>query len=102
MKSAKFIKKCDWGTGDARLYELSEPVEYDKPWDEEDPPAKMTKYIAVSAANVPFSGPETYIFPADENGEVLKWGELDGSFKGDMDHIKALMRAGFELEDNHD
>ena len=49
MKTARFVKKCDWGTGDARLYELSEPVEYDKPWDDDDPPAKKTKFVAVSA-----------------------------------------------------
>ena len=95
MKTARFVKKCDWGTGDARLYELSEPVEYD-----DDPPAKKTKFVAVSATIVPFSafsGSETFIFPADENGEVIDWGELDGSYSGGLSHIEALERAGFQV-----
>ena len=98
MKTAKFIKKCDWGTGDVRLYELSEPVEYVEPWKYDDPPVKLTKFVAVSAA-IAYSGPETLIFPSDENGEVIDWGELDGSFQGGMDHAEALKRAGFELEE---
>jgi len=103
MKTARFVKKCDWGTGDVRLYELSEPVEYGKPWDDDDPPAKTTRFVAVSATFATFGGQETYIFPADENGEVIDWGELDGSFRGGIDHAKALNQAGFELEErNHD
>ena len=97
MKTARFVKKCDWGTGDARLYELSEPVEYDKPWDDDDPPAKKTKFVAVSATTVPFSGSETFIFPADENGKVIDWGRLDGSYSGGLSHIEALEGAGFQV-----
>lgn len=45
-----------------------------------------------------FSGPETYIFPADKTGEIVNWSELDGSFKGGLDHEQALVNAGFEVQ----
>ncbi|QOI66975.1 hypothetical protein SEA_GARDENSTATE_63 [Microbacterium phage GardenState] len=44
-----------------------------------------------------YSGPETYIFPADEEGNVLDWMELPGSFQGDIDHERALRDAGFTI-----
>ena len=40
---------------------------------------------------------ETYIFPADEDGNVLDWGELEGSYRGGMDHEEALHNAGYEI-----
>ena len=40
----------------------------------------------VSSTNVPFSGPETYIFPANEDGTIRSWGELPGSQRGVLDH----------------
>lgn len=44
-----------------------------------------------------FSGPETYIFPANEDGKVVHWAELEGSFRGGLDHERALRNAGFEV-----
>lgn len=55
------------------------------------------EYVVVSASNVPFSGPETYIFAADEDGKIVRWTELDGSFRGELDHEKALRGAGYEV-----
>lgn len=97
MKTAKLIKRLEGFTGDARLYELSEPVEYDKLWGESDAPAKTTRFVIVSATHAMFSGPETYIFPADENGNVINWGELDGSGKGSLSHESVLEDAGYAL-----
>ena len=97
MKTAKHIKTLKGFAGNASLYELSEPIEYDKPWDDEDPPAKTTKLVVVSAANVMFSGNETYIFPSNEKGEIIDWGELEGSYRGGLDHTEALRNAGFEI-----
>lgn len=98
MKTAKFVKDCEGFTGSAKLYELSEPIEYDKPWDEEDTtPAKKTKFVVVSATHAMFSGAETYIFPANENGEVTDWGELEGSYRGGLSHAVALEGAGFSV-----
>jgi hypothetical protein len=86
-------------TGDAALYKL-------------DPPMKLTKYdyetfeevadgetalVIVSAATVMFSGPETYIFPATESGEVAGWSELTGSYRGGLSHEEALAGAGYVL-----
>ena len=88
MKTATFIKKMEGWRGDARLFTL-------------DPP--MTKYdgteipaVIVSGVNV-IGEPETYIFPADRDGGGFDFGELDGSFKGAIDHAKALENAGYQI-----
>ena len=83
MNTATEIKRLkDW-RGDARVYRLSKPLE-------------GFSHVVVSAANVPFSGPETFIFGGtNEKGEV-EWKELTGSFKGDLDHARALRDAGYE------
>ena len=49
---------------------------------------------------MPFRGPETYIFGADKDGEILSWMELDGSFRGDLNHREALLKAGYELTEH--
>lgn len=97
MNTATKVKELDGFNGHAALYKVEPPMEYDKPWDDDDPPAKTTDFIVVSAASVVFSGPETYIFPANEDGEVIDWGELDGSFKGGLDHSSAIEGAGYTL-----
>jgi hypothetical protein len=99
MRTAKQIpmKNTDW-QGDARLYKLSEPVSYGEClWDDEAEKTE-TEFIVVSANTVVFSGPETYIFPADKDGVVLNWIELSGSFKGGLNHEEALRGAGYEME----
>ncbi len=57
----------------------------------------LPEYVVVSAADVFYSGPETYIFEADAEGEVTNWSELEGSFKGDLDHVQALWEAGYRV-----
>lgn len=90
MKTATFLKKPLGFKGDARLYQLSEPVEgYD---------GDAHTYVIVSAV-IAYSGPETYIFPADEEGRVVDWGELPGSFQGGLDHELALQGAGYGVAD---
>jgi hypothetical protein len=96
-KTATFIKKLKDFTGEACLYKLSEPIEYDEPWDDKGPPAKKTNYVVVSATITPFSGPETYIFPANKEGEIVDWGELEGSYSGGLSHTKALIGAGYKV-----
>lgn len=92
-KTAKFVEKVNGWTGDARVYKLSQPLEgYD--------------HVIVSATMAPFSGPETYIFGAKKDDKpdtkenlwkCADWGELDGSFQGDLDHVAALEGAGYEV-----
>ena len=46
-------------------------------------------FIVVSAVCSTFAH-ETYIFPADQDGNVTDWLELPGSLRGAMDHDRAL------------
>jgi len=62
-----------------------------------DPPLEGAEYVIVSAANVAFSGPETYIFPGGENGMPTSWGELDGSRRGSFTHDEVLEDLGYTV-----
>jgi hypothetical protein len=100
MKVATEIRKLEGFQGDARLFKLSEPVTYDYDYETKQD-RKSTNYVVVSAVNAMFSGPETYIFPADEQGEIVNWSEMDGSYKGELDHARALRDAGYEVQMIH-
>lgn len=65
---------------DQRVYRLSEPITYDN---------GCTSHVVVSAVTV-VGRPETFIFPSDPEGNVLDWGELEGSFQGGLDHEEAI------------
>lgn len=63
----------------------------------------MPSFVVVSAVTpIPGAasgepgGPETYIFEADEDGEIENFDELVGSAQGDLDIAAALRRAGYE------
>lgn len=85
-KQAKFLKDLDGFTGMAKAYELSEPL------------GGFT-HVVVSAATVMHTGPETYIFGADPGTlKVADWCELEGSYRGGLDHEEALRSAGYEVE----
>jgi hypothetical protein len=84
MKTAKFVRDLENWKSDARLYQLS-------------PPLAGNEYAIVSAVCV-FGEPETYIFPADRNGKAIEMLELEGSYKGGLDHGKALENAGYRVE----
>lgn len=93
MKTATLIKdKLPGFAGHAALYRLSEPLGSD--WDEE---SVKTDLVVVSAAVVTYCGPETYIFAADEDGQIASWSELPGSMKGTLSHAEALEGAGYEV-----
>jgi len=83
MMEAKLLKHDLAGfQGSANLYQV-------------DPPLDGHEYVVVSAAMVPFSGPETYIFPASKEGIIYNFGELEGSYRGGLDHEIALKNAGY-------
>jgi hypothetical protein len=90
MIRAKYVKNLLGFTGDARLFSLNEPIAYGND--------KHTDHVVVSAVVAYGSGPETYIFPADAEGSVLSWCELDGSYRGGLDHEEAIRQAGWEVE----
>lgn len=71
------------------VYKVDPPIEYD-----ED---REATYVVVSANTVPYSGPETYIFPSTDGGEVTDWLELEGSYRGGLDHAAALGNAGYTV-----
>ncbi len=92
MGTARYIKRLEGFTGDAALYELNPPLETFNG-------KNAYTFVAVSATIVQFGmgGPETYIFGADEDGEILDLSELPGSFRGGLDHAAALESAGYEI-----
>ena len=96
MKTATYIRSPEGWNGDARLYKLSEPVEYGYSFDD-DEELPTTEFVIVSAVYALFSGPETYIFPANEDGDVLTMSEMSGSYRGGTSHETALERAGFSV-----
>ena len=81
-------------SGEQRFYYLDPPMEPDV-YDTED--MELVSFVVVSAANVPYTGAETYIFRADPWGRVASYGELPGSFQGGWDHEAALIRAGYDM-----
>ncbi len=85
MPTATFIKSLPEWRGDARLYKLDPPMEDD---------GRKHEHVVVSAVSV-FGEPETYIFPANQDGAVTDFGELPGSEKGSLNHESALSRAGY-------
>mgnify|MGYP003388807107 CR=1 FL=1 len=61
-----------------------------------DPPLEGHTYVWVSQA-APLGNWETYIFPANETGEVTDWGELDGSRKGNVDPDDLMRELGYHV-----
>ena len=62
-----------------------------------DPPLDGHEYVTVSAVVAWFSGPETYIFPSTDKGEITGFLELEGSYQGGLNHLEALSNAGYTL-----
>lgn len=95
--NATFIKTFGEGfRGEAKLFKTDFPVVWED-WEDGDDENRLVKretfFVVVSATRPLFSsGPETFIFPADETGTVLSWMELPGSITGVWDHEAALAR----------
>jgi hypothetical protein len=97
LKPAIFVRTVDLRPdSDVRLVKLSASVAYG--YEEEQ---SETNYVVISALPRAFDTgrAETYIFPADKDGNVLSWGELPGSYRGGTDHDKALAGLGFYIAD---
>ena len=95
--TATFVRQVR-GNGYAALYKLDGETQYD--WDDERDIAPTTQYVVVSAipAFGALGGEETFIFPADQDGNILSFLELPGSFQGGQDHARALRGLGYEIE----
>lgn len=86
-KTAKFVKDMGW-KGKAALYALSHPMSWEEYCFETDEPVTKTcDHVIVSAAVAMFSGPETYIFPADagsaDSCNPISWGSFQARSVGD-------------------
>ena len=88
MIAALFVKDLDNFRGEAKLYKLSEPIDFGWDYESEDVEGK-TEYVVASGISNEF-GTETFIFATDQDGKVLDWGELEGSFSGGIDHQEAI------------
>ena len=94
MKKAYFVRDIAEWRSDAKLFRLSEPMA-DYKW--HDDPVK--EYEIVSAVVADYSGAETYIFPADAEGNAESMFELPGSQRGTLSHVKVLNDAGYTVVD---
>lgn len=81
--------------GHAALYRCDPPVEGCEPW-EDGEERKRHEYVVASAVSA-MGEPETYLFPADEHGEVQDWGELPPSQKGTLSHDVVFGDAGYTV-----
>lgn len=79
--------------GKAYAYEVDPPmVDQDKAY----------HYVIVSAVDLPVVGPETFIFGALKAGTSVMCDtrrELEGSYRGALDHDRALRNAGYTVAD---
>lgn len=80
--------------GHAALFRCDPPIEGYEPWEEGQTQARH-EYVIASAVNAFGMGGETYLFPANEAGEVTDWGELPPSQKGTLDHDRVFTDAGY-------
>lgn len=98
MGTATLVKRLTGWRGDAALYRLDPPLATNVwDWRKRADGTRLLTHVIVSATIVPYGGPETYIFPASAEGEVTDWGELEGSYRGGLDHAEALAGAGYEI-----
>ena len=98
MKKAYFVRDIAEWRSDAKLFRLSEPMA-DYKWLWHDDPVKEYEYVIVSAVVADYSGAETYIFPADAEGNAESMLELPGSQCGTLSHVKVLNDAGYTVVD---
>lgn len=83
---ATFIKNLtSRGGAEQKLYRLSEPFAVK----DNDDEVFQVDHVIVSGVVV-VNRPETYVFPANEIGEIVDWLEQPGSFQGAVDHQRAL------------
>lgn len=87
MNTARLIKQTRAPGAVQAVYELT-------------PPYMENTHVVVSAVSGDgrlVKVPETYIFPCNEYGDVTSYADLPGSFRGDMDHARALTNAGYTI-----
>lgn len=91
---ATFVRDITGWPGEVALYRLDPPMT-DHGTYYGDRLAALA-YVIASAVTY-HSGSETYLFPADADGNPLDDLELPGSTRGTTNHAVALSRAGYEV-----
>lgn len=90
MNTAQLLKDNLPGyNGHAALYRVNPPL---KGWDGDD----SYSLVVLSTAEV-LGRHETYIFPADKDGQVTDWLELQGSQKDVTSHQQIFANAGYTV-----
>lgn len=87
--TATYVRQIEGWRGDARLFRLSAAVP-------DDYGEATVDHVIVSAVHV-LGEPETYIFPANADGECLNYLEMAGSQRWTTDHEEVIRAAGWEL-----
>lgn len=104
MKIAYRVKEHSFKAGQkAYVYRLDPPLVYSKSELSETGEygwlPTVTEHVWVSGNHVPFTGPETYMFPCDSEGTVTDWGELGASQRGFIDPDRVVRETGYEVKE---
>ena len=75
-EKAELVRDLDDFQGTAKLWRITG--------------GKRARHVITSAASNMITGPETYVFASNKKGVVTGWSELRGSFRGGLDHMKAI------------
>src|SRR5574339_1273772 len=103
-KIAKLIEPIQGWRGEAYLWKVTPPMEYHETELDEyggyNDVKHDVEYVISSGVESTWDNglPEVYIFPADEHGEVLSWGELPGSQQGTLDHEVVFRNQGYTTD----
>ena len=96
MKTAELIlDNLENFIGHASLYKLSESIEEYGYCD--DDAIQLHDYVICSTTHLSVAT-ETYIFPADEQGNITSWHELEGSKKDCDSHDEVLGDIGYVID----
>lgn len=96
-RTRELVRDLEGFRGEAKLWRVTPAVKWGNHY--QGDAGGETEYIVSSAVVAMFSGPETYLFPADADGEVLDWSELPGSYRGGLSHDAAMDGLGDDTSD---
>jgi hypothetical protein len=86
MKRALQLAWPENEAGTRALFKMEPPFEIND---------ESHNYVIVSAVDIEGSGPHTFVFAANSDGDVLSWSELDGT-KGVKDIWHTLRALDYE------
>lgn len=87
IKRAIQLQWPETAVGVRALFKMEPPLEVSE--------GELHEYVVVSALDDPDGMPGTFVFAANESGEIVNWSELDGT-KGEKDIWAALRHLGYD------